>query len=292
MILNIDQIVSREWGKQMIAVVEPLNGGFTNQTYKVTVSEQKFVVRINGNENKYLQLSRTSEVEVIRKMHEKRIAPKVYSKSMEDRYLITEFVRGRHLHKDDLKSQHTLKLLITSLNHIHSLEGINRECSPFTLVSGYLQGARELNVAFPADLTGILNKMDEIEKKRAQDRIYTKKFCHNDLHLFNMLFNDEKLTVIDWELSGYGDVFFDIASIALTNQFSIEEEKKFLSLYFGFYDEEQFIILQEMKYMNMIREITWSFLHHGLNHDKNLENDYYQFALHVIERLKQGYNYL
>ncbi|MDQ0061510.1 hypothetical protein [Paenibacillus harenae] len=61
--------------------------------------------------------------------------------------------------------------------------------------------------------------------------------------------------------------------------------------YFGYYEEEQYAIFQDMKYMNMLRECSWGLLHSVLA-KKQVNNslDYYKHAKHLIERLQQGFN--
>lgn len=55
--------------------------------------------------------------------------------------------------------------------------------------------------------------------------------CHNDIVPENILIENEKLYLIDWEYSGMNDPMFDIASYFLENNFSSEEEKYFYELY-------------------------------------------------------------
>jgi hypothetical protein len=58
----------------------------------------------------------------------------------------------------------------------------------------------------------------------------------------------------------------------------------------GYSAYEHKIPLHNMKYMNMLREITWSLIHSGMDVQRvNHDHDYYGNAMWFIDRMKQGY---
>ena len=54
---------------------EPLNGGLSNQTYKLVCGGTAYVLRIYGKQTEYLKLTRSSEVDVMRSMSDANVAP-------------------------------------------------------------------------------------------------------------------------------------------------------------------------------------------------------------------------
>ena len=56
---------------------EPLNGGLSNQTYKLDCEGTVYVLRIYGKQTEYLKLTRSSEVDVMRSMSNAKVAPLV-----------------------------------------------------------------------------------------------------------------------------------------------------------------------------------------------------------------------
>ena len=65
---------------------EPLNGGLSNQTYKLVCGGTVYVLRIHGKQTEYLKLTRSSEVDVMRSMSDAKVAPLVlYTHDSEDR---------------------------------------------------------------------------------------------------------------------------------------------------------------------------------------------------------------
>lgn len=48
---------------------ENLGGGLCNETYRVQTKHKAYVLRINSRQNEYLNLTRRSEIEVMKKAH-------------------------------------------------------------------------------------------------------------------------------------------------------------------------------------------------------------------------------
>ncbi|MNM60856.1 thiamine kinase [compost metagenome] len=268
---------------------EILSGGLCNQTYKVHTKQGKYVLRINSRQNEYLNLTRGSEVEVMKRANRDKIAPKVISSNYPEQYVVTEFIEGRMLEKDDLNSSDMKRMIMDRFKQIHQMEDQGRTCSPYDLIYGYLKGADQFQVRYPDGLNQILNRVEKIAHKRSADKEYNNKFCHNDSFLCNMIYTGEHLQLIDWELSGIGDIFFELTLIPFTNQFSEADEREWLKLYFGHLEEEAFHTFQDMKFVSMVREVAWGMFYSGLTKgDNHHDFDYYKFAEYCIQRIEQG----
>lgn len=273
---------------------EPLNGGLSNQTYKLVCGGNVYVLRIYGKQTEYLKLTRSSEVDVMRSMSDARVAPIVLYTHDSERYVLIEYVEGRQISGEDLLLPERQQLIINHMKAVHAADVIGRDCSPYHLIESYLRGADLLKVRRPEGLSALLNRMEGISYNRSNDKTYNHRFCHNDFYTFNLILSEDgkKLSIVDWELSGTGDVFFDLAAIPFTNRFTADQEKAWLTLYFSEFEEEQYHILQDMKFINMLRECAWGLLHSGLDQEKvNHEFDYYKHVEHTIDRLQQGFNY-
>lgn len=289
---DIESIIPevKMWRDAKSISYSPLNGGFVNCTYKVDVDGNSYVLRINGSQNSFLNLRREDEVEVVRKVNELGFAPKVYIVENKSDYLITEFINGSIIKRPEIHDPTIIKKVAMMLTKVHEITGVSRECSPFFLIQKYLEGAKLLNVVIPSDLEILLKKVDEIENRSSKYGAIITKYCHNDYYTFNIIKKDESLFVIDWELSGVGNIFFDLATISFSNAFSKEEDDILLKQYFGFIEDEHKTLLYDMKYMNMLREATWALLHSGMEIKKINHNiNYYNVALLHIERLKNGF---
>lgn len=272
---------------------QELSGGLCNQTFKVYTKQRTYVLRLNSRQNEYLNLTRHSEIEVMRKANQQGVAPEVIFADDPQRFIVTNYIDGRMLEKSDLKNNAIKNLIMDRLKIIHSMEGLDRTCTPYDLIFGYLKGADLLGVKYPSGLLQILNRIENIAHMRSNDKTYNNKFCHNDSFLCNMILTGEQLQIIDWELSGVGDIFFELTLIPFSNQFSEAEEREWLTLYFGFVEEETFRIFQEMKFVAMVREVAWGLFYSGLTKDDPDRNfDYYKFAESCIQRIEEGIYHL
>ncbi|MCG7213210.1 phosphotransferase [Paenibacillus mucilaginosus] len=268
---------------------ETLGGGLCNETYKVQTQDKAYVLRINSRQNEYLNLTRRSEIEVMKMANREGFSPKVISSAVPEQFVVTEFIEGRMVAKDDLKNPAIKGMIMDRLKRIHRMEDQGRTCSPYDLIYGYLKGAASFQVKHPEGLLRILHRVETIAHRRSNDKEYNNKFCHNDSFLCNMIYTGDQLQIIDWELSGRGDVFFELTLIPFTNQFSEEDEREWLRLYFGHAEEDAFHILQDMKYVSMVREVAWGLFYSGLTKDsRHHDFDYYQFAESCIQRIEQG----
>ncbi|WP_334074582.1 choline/ethanolamine kinase family protein [Paenibacillus sp. A14] len=268
---------------------QELSGGLCNQTFKVNTKQHTYVLRLNSRQNEYLNLTRHSEIEVMRKASQKGIAPEVIFADDPQRFIVTNYIDGRMLEKSDLNNNAIKNMIMDRLKIIHSMEGLDRTCTPYDLIFGYLKGADLLGVKYPSGLLQILNRIEKIAHMRSNDKTYNNKFCHNDSFLCNMIFTGEQLQIIDWELSGVGDIFFELTLIPFSNQFSEAEEREWLTLYFGLFEEDAFRIFLEMKFVAMVREVAWGLFYSGLTKDDPNRNfDYFKFAESCIQRIEEG----
>ena len=284
---NVDRIIKTIWGNTNVEYV-PLDGGFVNFTYKVKVNNNCFVLRINGDQNDYLGLSRQDEAEVMRLAGEMGIAPKVLPQSTSE-YLITEFVDANTLTYEEMRQPIMLQNAVEVLKKIHSIQGINRHFSPFDLVGKHIEGMKTLHIPLPKELEELLPEVDEIKKRFDKSISYRKAYCHNDFYRFNVLNDSKSLYVIDWELSGIGDIFFDLATISFHEAFSPEQDEFMLKCYFGQVEPKFLTALDDMKYMNMLREATWGLLHSGMDEDTvNHDMNYFEHGMGTLMKLKSG----
>ncbi|MCL1823260.1 MAG: phosphotransferase family protein [Oscillospiraceae bacterium] len=284
---NVNAIIKEVWGDAPVTY-EPLNGGHVNFTYKVSVDGKDYVLRINGKQNDFLGLSREQEVAVFKAAYNMGIAPPVHPKTT-DKYLITTYIEKEEF---DFKQPAMLENAVEVLKKIHTIKGINRTFSPFDLVNKYLEGMRSLKVNFPDILINALTKVEEIEKRWNKDRTTREAYCHNDYFTFNILSANKKLYVIDWEISGVGDIFFDLATITFSSAFSRAQEEHLLKCYFGKFEEEHYTALKDMQFMNMLREATWSLMHSGMEEEViNSDINYLDFGNYILSKIKDGYLY-
>lgn len=290
--MNVNEIMAADplFQRKTGLICEPLNGGFSNETYIVTDQGTKYVVKINFDQNEYLNLTRSSELEAQSKAAALGIAPKVLSSTEQESYSISEFIEGHLMEHEEIMQKDNLVQLADMLNKIHSITGVQRENSAFDLIDGYVKGIDKFQVQVPEGYKDILKENEKIRARRSLDKVNNNKFCHNDILSNNLLFDGKKITVIDWELSGMGDPYMDLASISYSNKFSEEDDKYLLQTYFGYYEDEMLLNMRDLRYVGLVREVVWAFFYAGLNRKSiNHEFDYYGAGCYVLDRIKNGH---
>jgi thiamine kinase-like enzyme len=290
--MNINDILRSDGlfsGKDTVTS-EPLNGGLSNETHLVSMDGKKYVVKINFPQNEYLGLSRKEELKAQKMASEIGIAPNVYGGTDSDAYSISEFINGHLMTREEVLEEENLIHIAALLIKAHSITGIKRTCSIFDLIDGYLSGIEKFKINLPDGFYEVRKEVLRIRERREKDTINNKKYCHNDIFTNNLLFDGSKITVIDWELSGIGDPYMDLATLAYSCGFTAENEKVILKGYFGYYDDEMLLNIRDLRYVGIVREVVWALFFEGLNlKSANHDMDYHAFACYSMDRLQKGF---
>jgi thiamine kinase-like enzyme len=94
--------------------------------------------------------------------------------------------------------------------------------------------------------------------------------CHNDLVSVNYLYLEkaDSIIVLDWEFSGLGDIYYDLATVVYTHDsegpIPPELEKVMLDCYFGSTTAYQQRRLLGMKFMLMLFTGMWGLVQGGM----------------------------
>ncbi|MBN2435159.1 MAG: phosphotransferase [Spirochaetes bacterium] len=291
--MNIDDYINSvpQWGNAGSICYEPLSGGYSNHVYKVFVDGETWVLRVNGTQNEILGLDYREEEKVQTLAFYAGIAPEVVNCGEQRKILVTRFVEGNIVSIEQLKQHETIKSVILLLKKVHTLSYSGKRYStPFSLTRDYLIGAKNLGICWASRLKPFLDKMNRIEKIRERDPGFMKHYCHNDMFNHNMIQgSDGKIKLLDWELSGLGDIWFDLATLSFSCDFDVQTEEFMLMTYFDKSNENLLQTLHSIKFVCMLREIGWALLHTALNKQLPVpDNDYLDFADSVFARLEQG----
>ncbi len=194
--------------------VEKINVGFTNTIYNINDS---FIVKICTNINNENEFQK--EIDFYKTNEENSLIPKLYYSSTDKKdipyfYEIIEKIDGVSLYNvwhtfNEEQREEIIKQLCIAMKRIHSNTGESYDWTKKIkeqFVSLY-EKAKELNIFSE-------------EEQKLLDYIYTKfgnylesndfVLIHNDLHFDNILFNDGKIKLIDFERSMYAPRDFEL----------------------------------------------------------------------------------
>jgi len=290
---QVDRIINRipAWQGRQDMHYERI-AGLTNQNYRITVDGKSFVLRISGQNTGRLGIDRTCELEALQLAAAAGIGPEVVKFLLPEGHLVTRWVDGRHWEVDEFRTPAHVRLLTETVKCIHALQPKGASFSPFQRVISFLDVAKKFEIPLPSGLDVFLQTMNLVQADQKNDPSNWLRFCHNDLVCVNYLFIEGKqsIKVLDWEFSGWGDLYYDLATVVYTHDsegpITPELENVMLACYFGEPAARQRKRLLGMKYMLMLFTGMWGLAQHAMQQAGLIPAavgfDYMEFAQYLF----------
>ena len=265
-----------------------LTGGITNRNYKVVADGETYVLRIGGDETKYLGIDRRVEYGCTLAASRVGVAPEPIAFLEPEGYLVTRFISGPGIPADQVGTEANIRRVVELLKRYHALDHFPGAFSPFRVAEAYERTARSFSVQLPEKMAWYLEKAHEIE--RAMYRApFTPRPCHNDLLNANFIDEGARIRILDWEYAGMGDLFFDLGNFAVQHEFDAGQDDFLLRAYFGDAMLSQVegrshrARLKLMKIMSDLREAMWGVVQVGVS---KLDFDYVGYAQKYFDRFE------
>ncbi|MER2128353.1 aminoglycoside phosphotransferase family protein [Solibacillus sp.] len=140
--------------------------------------------------------------------------------------IIMEYINGEtlghHLLKNLNEAERYLNILVNIQKKIHEVKVESDEIEPMDIkVHRKIESAPSLNLRQKKALFSRLNSLK-----------YEPRLCHGDLHPFNLIMNEDIVSIIDWVDASAGDIRADVCrSYLLLSQHSIDLAELYLKLY-------------------------------------------------------------
>jgi thiamine kinase-like enzyme len=205
--------------------IEPI-GSITNQTYRVDVREDSYVVRVAGPTTRYLD--REVETHNAAIAAELGLAPPVLY--LDDKLLVTRFVTGaRPLNAGDLANPNRLQQVGALLSRLQrSPRPFRHERHPFGEIDRYVG---EYPHARAMALRQALQPVEAALARSPRPLVP----AHVDASTANFLLGgDGRLWLVDWEFSSMADPAWDPASILMQRAANDDAlAQRFIAAIFG-----------------------------------------------------------
>lgn len=264
------------------SAVSFLAGGITNQNYRIDVGGESFVLRVPGENTGLLGIDRQREAHNHRVAAAAGVASEVVDLIQPEGCLVTRFIDGQRIPAEQMRMPETIRRVIDALRPVHSGPAFLGTFCPFRIFEHYLRIARERNAPLPDDVGGIEKLKNEIERALYSGSPPVLRPIHADLLTENFIVDGAAVRILDWEYSGMGDVFFDLANFSSHHQFSEDDERFFLETYFGGFREADAARLRLMRMMSDLREAMWGTVQARLS---TLDFDFVGYAKPFFTRL-------
>ncbi len=250
--------------------------GLTNANYKVTVDHCEYIVRLARKNSYELGIDRQAEYTAMKAAADIGVGADIVYFSTETGNMITRYINGAKWEDKDTALPENLKRIANVMKQIHQLPAIPFSFSPYKDIYDRIEFAHKNNLELPEDIENLVFKMASIQKERHKKLATCLGLCHNDPFPNNFL-DTATLRLIDWEYSGMGDIFFDLAIICMP--YTKEQKEEFLILYFGECDAEKLAGLEQMTYVVTLWNALWAVLQRKLS---NGDADYIGIANYLF----------
>ena len=212
-----------------IASVDPIKHGLTNESWLVRTATDAVVVRISNRQWASLQIDRNAESLVLDAVSRAGIGPDVIARDLQRGVLVTRYL-GETCTESQMLDSDVIRRLGRLFRELHSLR------AP--------ESVREINL--PSVIAGYLDTLDTLNRQSASTSDDTRRralalsveiadsaspcLCHNDVHHLNLV-DREPLRLIDWEYAGLGEPYFDLASVCIYHDYSMQQRMQLLESY-------------------------------------------------------------
>ncbi len=271
--VSIQQLQALDYWRGPIEV-QALPGGITNRNYRIADGPNLYVARL-CLERPWLGIDRRNEVVCQRAAASLRVAPEVVHH--EQGVLISRHLDAHTFKAEEVRQPEVLQRVGTLLRHLHDswdvLTGEILYFSAFQTVRTYAKTARELNAKLPDDLDELLDDSRSLARRMTP---YQPTLCHNDLLAANILEEDGRLWLIDWEYGGIGHPLFDLAGLSGNCGLDPDDEMILLGAYLG--REPTASTLRELRLLkttSLLREALWAYIQTVAS---DIDFDYHQYA--------------
>ena len=235
---------------------EPLHGGLSNESWKVTDAAGAHVVRF-GREYPFHHVDRAREVMTARAAHAAGFGPAVEYAA--PGVSVGQFITAATWTPADVSAApDRVGALLRRFHHempTH-IAGAGFIFWPFHVIRDYARTIAAGGSPFAPDLSDHLALAAKLEAAQIPMPIV---FGHHDLLPANFLDDGQKLWLIDYEYAGFGTAMFDLAGAASNAGMTGAETEALLVAYLGHKPDAAFArAFDAMQAASLLREAMWA----------------------------------
>lgn len=233
---------------ESISDIQPLQGGLTNQCWKITTScGRHYVWRPHSVSTQSFSINRSNEFEVLNILEGFALSPSV--QALLPQGLLVEWVDGLTLmgqHSEQLSTL-VVKCLVSlhqyPLPQTHSLPIFDYQ----SCIQNYWQSlpSQQQTARYQQWFEAFYQQYDELRNRT--ESILAPCLCHFDLGSYNIIQKANlDLVMIDWEYAAISSPVVDLATTILAEQLNVKESVEcYLELRGLDIDKAQFIAIVE-----------------------------------------------
>ncbi|SBS25809.1 thiamine kinase [Marinomonas spartinae] len=258
-----------------IKVVE-FEEGFSNKVYRLDWNKApRIVLRVPELDGEVFGIDRQSEMTVLLAASQAGVSPPVLWHDTDGAFAC-RFVVQPSLGWDVAHSSSNVVRIAQALAQAHCLPSVSHAFCIYRLIEQYLQSIDSF-ILPDSELKAEWSYLQTIFSSLPCVASSSEPVvCHNDLNPKNVLINDEKIWLIDWEYTGMGEPLFDLAVVAKSHNLDEGQQRLLIRSYDNNLDEQETlskIALYSKAYS--LREMAWLLLKHVSSRDDVQSLAYY-----------------
>ena len=238
--------------------IEPLRGGVSNASFRVTDSTGSYIARLGGD-YPFHQVSREREAIASRAAFEAGLSPELVHAG--DGLMVLRYLDARTYAEADVRANAGACVDILKRCHREMGRRITGQGAifwVFQILRDYGATLTRHSHRLAGEVPRWMAVVDRLEAAQVPLPIV---FGHHDILPTNFMDDGKRLWLIDWEYGAFGTAMFDLASIAANNSFDAAGERLILERYFEREpDEALWRAFHAMKAASALREAVWGMI--------------------------------
>ncbi|KZL21216.1 thiamine kinase [Pseudovibrio axinellae] len=265
---------------------EILGGGITNFNVKVTDEGRTYVVRL-GEDIIEHGVMRFNELSACRAAHAAGIAPAV--RYFQKGALIQDYIEAEPLNEAGIQDPQTLSSIAQLLTKVHVdatklIRGPVLAFWVFHILRNYAETMQLMDSDHRHRLNALMLKAEKLENAVGNVQLV---LCHNDLLPANILNENGRFWLVDWEYAGLNSPLFDLGGLATNASLSEGLQKLLLETYFDAHvSDELWAQYSAMKCASLLRESMWSMVSEQTS---KIQFDYASYTRENLLRFERAY---
>ncbi|WP_108820399.1 phosphotransferase [Pseudovibrio sp. Alg231-02] len=265
---------------------EILGGGITNFNVKITDEGRTYVVRL-GEDIVEHGVMRFNELSACRAAHVAGIAPAV--RYFQKGALVQDYVDAEPLSEADIQDPQRLRSIAGVLTKVHReatqlIRGPVLAFWVFHILRDYAETLRLMDSDHLPSLNALMAKAEKLERAVGKVQLV---LCHNDLLPANILNENERLWLVDWEYAGLNSPLFDLGGLATNASLSEGLQQILLETYFDApISDALWAQYSAMKCASLLRESMWSMVSEQTS---KIQFDYASYTRENLLRFEHAY---
>lgn len=213
--------------------LKALGAGPISETYRVVRDGVAYTLKIAVEHHLDLRLDLPWEVRVLEGAASAGLAPRLVYCDLDGAVLLSRWAEGRSWVSHEAAAPANLERIAELLRRVHALAVPMpaRQVTPLQWIEIYAEALtrRPSGSSDPALRSAALSRFQALHRlPRAAGVV-----CHSDLHVMNLIQDDDSLILLDWEYAHVTDPLWDLAGWCANNDFEAEMQRRLLTRYLG-----------------------------------------------------------